>query len=95
MVEKKKNKAIGIDLGTTYSCVGVYQNNRVEIISGAQGFNLTPSIVSFNEIGKAIGDSAKSQMAVNPKNTVFDVKRLMGKKFSDKQIQEDIKLWPF
>ena len=82
-------------MGTTYSCVGVYRNNRVEIIQNEQGHSISPSMVSFTEVGRAIGDAAKLTMSKNPKNTVFEIKRLIGKKFSDGDIQEDIKLWPF
>ena len=87
----KNKKVIGIDLGTTYSCVGVWQNNNVEIISNDIGNRTTPSFVSFNDKERLIGDSAKSQVNMNPSNTIFDVKRLMGKNFSDKSVQEDMK----
>ena len=87
--------AIGIDLGTTYSCVGVWQNDRVEIISNDQGNRTTPSYVAFTSSERLIGDSAKNQVAMNPTNTVFDAKRLIGRKWGDKIIETDRKHWPF
>jgi heat shock 70kDa protein 1/2/6/8 len=86
---------IGCDLGTTYSCVAVWQNGKVEIIANDQGNRITPSYVAFTDTERLVGDAAKNQAAANPKNTLYDSKRLIGLKYNDKTVQEDMKLWPF
>ena len=93
--EKQCSTIIGIDLGTTYSCVGAVKNGRVEIIPNDQGNRITPSYVSFSDGERLIGDAAKNQATINPKNTIFDIKRLIGRSFNEKSVQADKKLLPY
>ncbi|XP_071714832.1 heat shock 70 kDa protein 18-like [Rutidosis leptorrhynchoides] len=93
--EKGNVLAIGIDLGTTYSCVGTWKDDRIEIIPNEQGNRTTSSCVAFTDSQRFVGDDAKNQSLINSANTIFDAKRLIGRSFSDPQVQEDLKLWPF
>ncbi|XP_027172923.1 heat shock cognate 70 kDa protein-like isoform X1 [Coffea eugenioides] len=91
----KSAPAIGIDLGTTYSCVAVWEHDRVEIIANDQGNRTTPSYVAFTDTERFVGDAAQNQAAINPVNTIFDSKRLIGRKYTDPSVEYDLKLWPF
>ncbi|XP_058205217.1 heat shock cognate 70 kDa protein 2-like [Rhododendron vialii] len=95
MAGKGQGPAIGIDLGTTYSCVAVWQHQRIEIIANDQGNRTTPSYVAFTDTERLTGDAAKNQVAVNATNTIFDAKRLIGRRYNDATVQSDTKSWPF
>ena len=86
---------IGIDLGTTYSCVGIMKGGKVEILVNDQGNRITPSWVAWNDEERLVGDAAKNQFSSNPGRTIFDIKRLIGRKFNDRDVQKDIKHFPF
>jgi heat shock protein 1/8 len=89
------DRAIGIDLGTTYSCVAIFQNGKIEIIPNEEGNRITPSYVAFTNNERLIGDAAKKQVSMNPENTIFDIHRLIGRNFIDSTVQSDMKHWPF
>jgi heat shock protein 5 len=90
-MENNDNEVIGIDFGTTYSCVGLYKNNKSEIVKNEIGNNTTPSIVYIDKDNNFVGEKARSYQLKNQLNTIYDIKRLIGKKYSDKNVQEEIK----
>ena len=94
-MEGEPHPAIGIDLGTTFSCVGIWRNNRVEIVTNPEGKPTTPSIVAFTNTTYLVGQGAQNQAHKNPLNTVYDAKRLIGRRFSDAEVTEDRKYWSF
>jgi molecular chaperone DnaK (HSP70) len=93
--QEKMGTVIGIDFGTTYSCVAVFQNDKVDIIPNEMGSRITPSVVSFGETERLVGDSAKHQMAINPQNTIFSIKRLMGLRFNDPFLKKELNRLPY
>ena len=95
--QKTDSIAVGIDLGTTYSCVGLWKNNQVEIIANDMGQRTTPSYVAFTDTERLVGDAAKNQVSMNPENSVFDAKRMIGLNFSEhaELLRSDMKHWPF
>jgi len=95
VMDEANNDVLGIDLGTTYSCIGVWRNGKVEVIPNETGARITPSVVSFTKNERLVGDASKSQIAKNFQNTVYDAKRLIGRYYDDPEVQKDIKLWPF